>query len=273
MPVNLTHIPVPDPLKSDVESIRIAQHSGETIHVCLNCLPGIVFQHHNGHSPLDNIVTRSGFRQGAPTLFVYGQITEPGIMHHKNVPFTTIQVVLKPHALQTLLGIKASALTNAVVPLNEFAAEDLNLRLMEAGSTRECIALVTGFLAAKLMRAKTRDCLIEESLSLIQKSAGCISVKFLLERLNISERQFERRFIQTVGIAPQFYIRVKRFNAAIRLMQTRQFEKMTDVAHALNFYDQSHFIRDIKAFSGITPKSLFEKMGAFEQSQSVYAYV
>jgi len=61
----------------------------------------------------------------------------------------------------------------------------------------------------------------------------------------------------------QLYLRVKRFNEAARLMKTGQFETLIDVAYALNFYDQSHFVRDIKAFSGITPKSLSQKEDAF----------
>jgi len=69
------------------------------------------------------------------------------------------------------------------------------------------------------------------------------------------------------------YIRVKRFNEAIRLIKTGQFERLTDVAYALNFYDQSHFIRDIKAFSGMTPKSLSQKVDDFHHDQVGYSYV
>jgi AraC-like DNA-binding protein len=114
-----------------------------------------------------------------------------------------------------------------------------------------------------LKQAKTRDRLVEESLRLIHQHIGSITIKYLLEHLHLSERQFERRFTQTVGISPQLYLRVKRFNEAARLMKTGQFETLIDVAYALNFYDQSHFMRDIKAFSGITPKSLSQKEDAF----------
>jgi AraC-like DNA-binding protein len=193
-------------------------------------------------------------------------------MNHKKGPYTMTQVILKPHALQTLLGISAPALTNRLLELNEFSTEDLNVQLIEANNERERIALLTGFLLARLKQAKTRDRLVEESLRLIHQNKGPITVKTLLERLNISERQFERRFSQTVGVSPQFYIRVKRFNEAVRLMKTRQFETLTDVAHALNFCDQSHFIRDIKAFSGITPKSLSQKVDDFHD-QGGYFYV
>ncbi len=269
-------IPIPETLKEHVECIRIAEYSGEgrlAINVCLNGLPGIVFQHHNGQSPFENITTPSHVATGAPTLYVYGQMTEPGVMNHKPAPFTTTQVVLKPHALPMLLGISASVLTNRLAELAEFSAANLNMQLLEARTEQERIALLTNFLLGKLKQSQPRDRLVEESLRLIHNNIGCIAVKHLLECLNLSERQFEKRFRQTVGLPPQFYMRVKRFNEAIRLMKTRRFEKLTDVAYRLNYYDQSHFIRDIKAFSGITPKSLSQKVDDFEPTQKVIAYL
>ena len=238
----------------------------------MNGKPGIVFQHYDGQSPLENITTRFGSVASTPTLYVYGQMTEPGVMNHKLKPCSTIQVVLKPHALQTLLGLDASCLTNELVELGEFSARHLNMQMIEARSEQQRLTLIINFLVAKLQQNRTRDCLVEESLSLIHQNSTSVTVKQLLERLSLSERQFEKRFSQTVGITPQFYIRVKRFNEAIRFMKSGRFDKLTEVAHALNFYDQSHFIRDIKAFSGITPKTLAQKVDDLQFDQRVYAY-
>src|SRR3954452_23598775 len=91
-PMRFYAFPVPDPLREYVESIRTTEHSGTdrlAINVCLNGLPGIVFQHHNGHSPIENIVTRTSSTPSIPTLYAYGQMTDPGIMKHKPEPFTT----------------------------------------------------------------------------------------------------------------------------------------------------------------------------------------
>ena len=76
-----------------------------------------------------------------------------------------------------------------------------------------------------------------------------------------------------MGLSPQFYIRVKRFKAAIKLMKTRQFMKLTEIAYALDFHDQSHFIRDIRAFSGLTPKSVSQKEDDFHHGEAGYFYV
>jgi len=133
--------------------------------------------------------------------------------------------------------------------------------------------LLTQFLIAKLKQQKRRDELVEESLRLIHQNVGTITVKALREFLDISERQFERRFSETVGISPLSYIRVKRFNEALRLMQTGHYNRLTDIAYALNFHDQSHFIRDIKSFTGVTPTRLSQKMDNFIHNQAGYSYV
>jgi AraC-like DNA-binding protein len=267
-------LPAPGILRSEVECIRVIEHRGKeeiAIKVFPNGLPGIVFQHHNGRSALENIITPSHISH-VPTSFLYGPGTEASIMNYKKGSYASIQVVFQPYSLKTLLGINAAVLTNGFAELNEFSAEDLNLQLMEASSNEKRVVLIMDFLLAKLKQSKSRDPLVEESLHLIHQNITFIEVRHLLKRLAISERQFERRFSQTVGIAPQAYIRVKRFNEAIRLMKTRHYAKLTDIAYALNFHDQSHFIRDVKALSGLTPRTLSQKAENF-QDQSGLSYI
>ena len=257
-------VAIPKILQEHVELITVGEHNGEAnldVDIYLNALPGIVFQHLNGRSPIDNMTTASGYCVDMPTLFVYGQMTERSTMRYKKEPFTATTIFFKPHALQSLLGVNASALTNHLVELGEFSAGDLNMQLLEAKNEQMRLTLLTNFLVSKLRQATTRDRLIEESLRIIHNNVSCVTVKYLCECLNLSERQFEKRFSQTVGVTPQFYVRVKRYNEVVRLMQTGQFENLTDIAHHLNFYDQSHFVRDIKALSGVTPKNLFECYG------------
>jgi AraC-like DNA-binding protein len=269
-------LPPPEILKNDVECFRVVEYTGNeglAIKVSPSGVPGIVFQQNNGRSAIENIITHSGRTTCPPPLFLYGPGIEPSVMLFKSGSSTTTQVIFKPHALESLLGINASTLTDGWSELHEFSNEDLDAQLIEAHNEQERITLLTNFLLARFKQAKTRDTLVEESLRVIHNNIGSIHVKYLLEYLHLSERQFERRFTQTVGLSPQLYIRVKRFNEAIRLIKSRQFERLTDVAFALNYYDQSHFIHDIKAFSGITPKSLSQKVDDFHHDQGGYSYV
>ncbi len=157
--IQFTIFPVPDILKNDVECFRVVAYAGDeglAIKVAPNATPGIVFQHSNGLSPLENIITLSRSNSDIPPLFLYGAGTEPSVMNYRQGAYSTTQVIFKPHALKTLLGINALAVTNnGLVDLQEFSAKDLNERLLEARNARECIRLLTDFLLTK--RAKSGD--------------------------------------------------------------------------------------------------------------------
>lgn len=274
--IHFTILPPPTILKNEVECVRIAEYRGEeavAIKVSPNGAPGMVFHQTNGHAALEQILTHSGRRSCPPPLFLYGPVIEPSVMTYKREAFTTVQVIFKPHALKTLFGINASRLAPGWADPQEFGAGDLTSHLMEARNGQERMTLLTNFLVARLKQEQPRDTLVEESLRLIHTNIGSLHVKDLLDAFHISERQFERRFTQTVGLPPQVYLRVKRFNAALRLIKTGRFERLTDVAAALNFTDQSHFIRDFKAFSGMTPTSLAQQVDDFYQEQTGYSFV
>ena len=52
---------------------------------------------------------------------------------------------------------------------------------------------------------------------------------------------------------PKGFARLSRFLHACRLLRARRHATLTDAGLACGYYDQSHFIAEFKAFSGITP--------------------
>jgi hypothetical protein len=138
--IQFTILPAPEILKNDVECVRIAEYSGEeavAIKVSPSGVPGIVFHQNNGWSALEQIITHSGRMSCPPPLFLYGPGIEPSVMHYKRGSSLTIQVIFKPHALKTLLGINASRLSNQWADLHEFGGEDLESQLLEANNAQE----------------------------------------------------------------------------------------------------------------------------------------
>ena len=273
--------PPPPILEREVECFSLVEYSGDealAIKVAPKAVPGLVFQHNEGHSALESILTPSGSLSPAPGLFVYKAGITPSVMHFTKGSYTTLQVIFKPHALNSLFGLDASSpsLSRGFMALEEFSGGALNEQLLEVKDRQEQIALLTTFLITQLKQERRRDRLVEESLKLIDQNVGWISVKYLIEHLNISQRQFERRFHQTIGITPQAYLRVKRFNEAVRLIKSGQYQKLTEVAYTLNFYDQAHLIRDIQTFSRLTPKTVCQKEkedAGFYQEQVGYSYL
>lgn len=167
-----------------------------------------------------------------------------------------VGVELKPQALNTLFGIDVAELSNGLVELNALSGGNLNEQLLNAKGPRDQIALLTRFLTAKARTGRREDTLVTQSLRLIDENVGSMHVRNLLKCLSVSERQFERRFARAVGVPASFYLRVVRFQETVRLMQAGRFERLTDIAYDLGYTDQSHFIKDIKEFTGSTPRDL-----------------
>ena len=278
--VDFTIVQPSEVLKGVIECFRLATYTANeklAIRVCPNGMPGIVFQHRQGKSAIESIVADSGRVVYTPLMFVHGQVTEVTIMNIRG-PFTTIQAVLKPYALKTLFGLHASELTNGSTTLVRLCpgvpeAVDLDRNLVESNDDTERIALFGRFLETLVTVGHTRDLLVEKSIELVSRNITTVTVNVLCRLLRLSERQFERRFLKTVGISPQLYIRMRRVNEALRLMDTSKFERLSDVAYELNYYDQSHFIRDVKTFSGTTPKSIAQKVNDFHNDMVGSSYL
>jgi AraC-like DNA-binding protein len=275
--INFTVLPPPKELRRDVECIRIASHTGSKaldVKVCPNGLPGIVFQLSvDTSAAIESITTRSAHISNIPMLFLHGQGSEPSVMHFRNKPYTTIQVVFKSHALYTLFGMDASSLNHGFLLADQFGAKELEKKLLDTETNAERITLLGEFLITKLEQTNKRDELIEQAVNFIRLHISTVKVKDLLTTFHISERQFQKRFARVVGMSPQLYIRIKRVNEALRMMNTGQYERFSDIAFALNFYDQSHFIRDIKAFSWVTPKSITYKVSEFHTDEAGASYL
>lgn len=83
-------------------------------------------------------------------------------------------------------------------------------------------------------------------------SDGEMSIQELSEKVFWSQRQINRYFNQQLGISLKTYCSILRFQASLPHI------KEGNLFPQLNFTDQSHFIKEIKKLSGVSPKELFK---------------
>jgi transcriptional regulator GlxA family with amidase domain len=95
---------------------------------------------------------------------------------------------------------------------------------------------------------------VNRALEKVSESRGMNSVSDLANELKISERQLERIFKQYVGLSPKFYSRIIRFSTIFQLKEQGD-PNWIDLTYESGFADQSHFIRNFKAFTGEDPSS------------------
>jgi AraC-like DNA-binding protein len=127
--------------------------------------------------------------------------------------------------------------------------------LANATNNSQRLTIVEQFLLSELKKPQS-DALVQEAIKKIQLSKGDIKIKNLLSDLPISRDPFEKRFRRITGTTP------KQFSVIIRLKNLIDnysgFNSLTDAAHAAGYFDQAHFIKDFKSFTGKTPHDFFE---------------
>jgi AraC-like DNA-binding protein len=69
---------------------------------------------------------------------------------------------------------------------------------------------------------------------------------------NISPRYLHQLFLAFVGMSPAQFLKVVRLQRSLACLH-RSPESLTAVAYASGYFDQSHFIRDFKSLTGLTP--------------------
>jgi AraC-like DNA-binding protein len=67
-----------------------------------------------------------------------------------------------------------------------------------------------------------------------------------------------------VGLTPKRYARLLRFRRVLLHARAPGAPGWTEIAHSCGYYDQSHFVRDFKAFSGFTPSEYSKHVGPSE---------
>jgi AraC-like DNA-binding protein len=133
--------------------------------------------------------------------------------------------------------------------------QDVEERLAEANNNVERIAIVERFLLSELKKTQ-HDGLVLNTIQKIQTAKGDIRIKDILTDLHISRDPFEKRFRRITGTSP------KQFAVIIRLRHLidhyTDATSLTNAAHTAGYFDQAHFIKDFRSFTGQTPHAFFK---------------
>ncbi|WP_121964630.1 helix-turn-helix domain-containing protein [Myroides sp. N17-2] len=192
-----------------------------------------------------------GNNQAMPQLYVYGQFntyTNQTI----NSNFRIIGAYLEPTALKTLFGIDAVLFNNLNIPLEDIVTEPILERLVNAISVEEKIEIIARFLLNLVQEVKYKAEKANFATSLLQRGQTLKEVQL---EMNLSERTLERLIKEYVGMTPKVYSRIVRFQSSLDLLRQADFKSLTELTYQSEYFDQSHFIREFKEFTGTSPRS------------------
>lgn len=213
-----------------------------------------IYSYLNGLSTIDNGVQTDYKEQD---IFFIGIWDKPVTLSSKARSTGTIGIELTPNGLHRFTRLSAFEILNKIYSFTDIyglAGRDLLERLSNTPSLEGKITGLQEFLVNIVNLTNRHNSLVDHSVQLIKNSSGLFTIKDLEERTGYSKRYLDMLFKDHLGISPKTYSGIVRFQAFYDLWansDTSQFYAENLYEH---YYDQAHFIKEFKKFTGHAPK-------------------
>lgn len=163
-------------------------------------------------------------------------------------------VKFRAGALTDLLGVNSRACVDVKLPAEAVMPDVMKLvqKAARQNFPDKCQQMDAFFnqLAGRQGRSEGYF-LCQNLLDYITQNPDVRQVDQLAAQFQVSVRKIQRLFYQYIGLSPKWVIRKYRMHDVLRLLE--QGAVYQDIIHDLGYYDQSHFIKDFKLFTGKSP--------------------
>jgi len=195
------------------------------------------------------------FASKEQSISLTGLVDVPVILDvDEDIATGTLCVEFNPQGAYRFFRIPLNDIKNQIHPLTDIlgtVAKRLEEQITNIESLEEKVALLQQFLLKQLLQ-QDEDSIFEYCVSKIISSKGKITVKELEKKTGYSSRWLNMKFTDKLGISPKnlsTVIRFKQYYQALVNKDERAF--MQNEFYEL-YYDQSHFMKEFKRFTGLT---------------------
>ncbi|WP_162917614.1 helix-turn-helix domain-containing protein [Dongia deserti] len=202
----------------------------------------------NGDRPLERRLYRS-FLAGLHDVHVFTEYE--GRQSGFQVNFTLL-------GAYRFLNITMSDIANRCLDLGDLLgdgeAERLVDSLQDAADWPTRFDLMDRFLLERLRHGRPMSPDVAWALKNLQATHGARSIGALSRDLSCSRKTLIQRFHAQIGLSPKAVANILRFAHAVERIRAADEESWADLAIACGYYDQAHFNRDFRRYSGRTPR-------------------
>lgn len=190
---------------------------------------------------------------------LWGQVTKPLAIKSSGAN-TMLGIRFYPHSMAYFSEESMKALTNETIDAADLfgpTLHTLHSRLLDAVDLRTRIILLEHYLLARLQVSTKR----QAKLKFVGEIVNSLKYNFSTERIaaissrnNITPRYLAMLFSEYTGLQPKLLCKINRFNYSLNLIHSNE-QDLTGIAYDSGYFDQSHFIKEFKLFTGLTPNA------------------
>ena len=223
----------------------------------------------NGHIKL-SVAFRNGivasvngkaFTSKEQNISLTGLVDVPVILDvEEDIATGTIIVEFSPQGAYRFFQISFNDIKNQIHPLTDIlgtVAKQLEEQISNVVSVEGKVNVLQQFLL-KQFTLQAEDSIFEYCVAKINSSKGKITIKELEKKTGYSSRWLNMKFKEKLGISPKNLSTIIRFNQYYNAVANNNEMDFMQNAFYDHYYDQSHFLKEFKRFTGQS-HSGFEK--------------
>ncbi len=190
-------------------------------------------------------------------LFLYGQTINPTFLTAQG---TYLFVVFKlyPFASKYLLNVDPKILNDDcydLLQIKKIKIENFHKRLLTTDDLFTHIEIMSDLIETLLSAHNVNENdRIQVAIHHIIQNKGIGKIRDIRDKVYLTERTFERNFLNEVGLTPKQFSKIIQFQNSLEKIENSDSKKLTNIAFDSGFADQSHFIRVFKSYTGLSPK-------------------
>jgi len=165
-------------------------------------------------------------------------------------------IVFQPQGFYNLFNIKSSDFCKFAINSDSILKTDIyNLweELQTFYNVEGMKRLVENYLSDYAKKASGRFDIINNIMNYMNNTKGMIRVSQICNLFYVTPRSLDRHFKDEIGISPKELLNIFRINNAIKLITENPDCDLTEISYLSGYYDQSHFIKEIRKITGIAP--------------------
>ena len=193
--------------------------------------------------------------------FFSGQVTKPYYLKY----YPGIRIIgfgFYPHTAHYFTKISSDVFTDQIIALQDIISLESKTELIieqlhSIPGLHQKVMYLQKHIYKIIKQSRSigqKDFYVQHILMSILKNKGELKLTEICNQLNISKRYVQILSNEYIGINPTQYAKIIRFLNSIKYLNQKNIS-LTSICYQLGYYDQSHFIRDFKRFSGQSPSN------------------
>jgi AraC-like DNA-binding protein len=188
-------------------------------------------------------------------------------------PINEVTVYFKPLGINAFLPTDLASFSGGMfsefVPFADY--QPALASILALSNDEEKIAALEQYWLTKFRGFS--DPLLERAVAELSTDPG-VTISDLAKTAGTSRATLNHHFRRHLGKTPSQFRKILRFRSALKQHESLNSKSpLTEITYALDYFDQSHMVKDFRALTGYSPKRFFSEVTDIEGGQIVWLFL